>query len=174
VIFGLLGGLLGGLGKIGTVARTVGAAGKYGKLAGIGRIALTLGRLRAGNIAAGNQLAYSNIVGENERMRAGVQSGNMMRAGIELYGRALESGARAGGVMPNYYGSVLNGIADNWREYGNDLHTAEYNAVNREYRYRALRAANSMQLYGVAADYMMDLYGSARRTAQRTAEHTIL
>jgi hypothetical protein len=177
MIFGLLGGLLGGLGKIGTVGRLVGGGlrlsksliggglggvGNLGTLAGLGNLAVTLGRYRTSERALAYERMYGGITGARERTGAGMQAADMLSGAIGAYGRMLEGGARAGGVMPNYYSGMWDRVAGGMREYDADLGTAEYNIAAREYGYAARRAANRMQLYGAWSDAMFDWYDDSR------------
>lgn len=178
MIFELLGGLVGGLGKIGTVARVVGtglslsrsliggglsgALGGGGSLVGLGRMVVTLGQYRSSERALGYDCLYGRVIGERERSDAGLCAADMISGAIGTYGRMLDSGARAGGVMPNYYGSLWNRVAGGMRDYGADLGTLEYNIEAREYGCAARRAANKMQLYGALSDALFDWHEGSR------------
>jgi hypothetical protein len=72
-------------------------------------------------------------------------------------------------------------LSRGWEDYGADMHAMEFNALQRDYTYRAQRLANNMQLYNALLNSAFDIYehgrGSVARTGHtrtRTAEEGII
>ena len=184
-------GLLGGLGKLGVSAR--GALGKLSGL-GRGARSLLSGTMVGGSLGgmAGNNWQFlstlsgiGGALGQYRLQRAALSNGHifgnirelygrsnmaaeasaMLSGAMDSYGRALMAGIRAGGVMGNYYGPVWERLSRGLDDYGADLHAMDFNALQRDYDYRAHRLASSMKLYNALLNNAFDIYEHGRNSA---------
>jgi hypothetical protein len=131
--------------------------------------------------ALANRRTFGSIRELYGRSNMAADAGTMVGGALDNYGRLLMRGARAGGVMPNYYAPLWERLSRGWEDYGADMHAMEFNALQRDYTYRAQRLANNMQLYNALLNSAFDIYehgrGSVARTSHtraRTAEEGII
>jgi hypothetical protein len=114
-------------------------------LPAVGRLVGTFTDSRSRMAAIGTQDKVNDISAARTQIDIFKKRERALDTAMGEYGRSLVAGARAGGVMPSYYGHIWKGLADDVEDENEDYRAIQFRHSVERANFAAQRATVRMQ-----------------------------